>query len=416
MISSINAKEQILSLLGDNVTNERVIEELEDLSDSNFVEILLQKKIVDFLKEKNEYFLVTGEPLSLYIYNLLGISTFNPMDEKSYLPYYMDYKGYYGSMHSVIRISNSMKPIVFEYLKLITNNQVAMAIDFQKDCSCKVLDDFFIVPLEENLDLTCDYRDLDYSKVAAITVYSSKDFDDINYFIRKYGYPVIDIKNDKRIDEAFFKEMNIIGLSYCEYNKMKSILMRCDESIWNYQTYVYVYALTMDLYVNKRNVKYFFDILNKDTMNDYPSMNGSLYRRCLELGLSKEEALSIYGFSQECKYHEHGIRKNKVPDAYDKLPINIKKIIDGLDFIWFETSSIFFAEFNYLEMYYKLYADDYYEIKLGDSIEKFDSMTDLEFEELVNNIDKKHPGKNEEYDAICLYIEYKNKTASKNIS
>lgn len=106
-IYNINAKEEILNLLKDDLNDERVKQELSQLVDINYIELLLAKLIADYLKENNQSYIVSGID-NLYIAYLLGITLINPNEEESYIPYEVAFDKWHISLASEFRVPNGI--------------------------------------------------------------------------------------------------------------------------------------------------------------------------------------------------------------------------------------------------------------------------------------------------------------------
>lgn len=235
--------------------------------------------------------------------------------------------------------------------------------------------------------------------------------DDMTYFINKYGMPKNEIIEDDEITEEFFEKQNVIGLTLSEPNEIIKLLKTCDEDIWKFQTYAYIHGMVC----NMTNIPNHIECsrINEYVMSTYPTTRGMLYKKCIQLGLSHEEALKVYYYSRKSKYDSEGYRYEDWEELYNLLPANLADYLDHIDYMWPTINTLVMARFNYLEMYYKLHTPDFYQVKLKEYLAKFDSKTMEEIDELIN-IQESKEMKSDKYVYLLLYKEYKTELLSKD--
>lgn len=405
-ILKVNAKEKIFNLLGENLKDERVQKEMEFLTNKNYLEILFAKKITDYLNSENEYYLFRGNINNLYITYLLGISKLNPINDGLVLPYELVLdNGLFQKHKSLIfniNVSKGIKSKVVNLIDQLSESTYSYGILNYGEEKNKILDYKFLIPLDENAKLDDNYFRLDHSNVIEINIFDSDFIDDINYFINKYGMPAIDIKNNDKINENFFVNRMLGGITGADSDFLKKQLSLCDENILNFKTYEYLHSGSHghNLLEQFKN-----EIIDSNRIHNYPTTLDALFSLCVEYGLSIKNSTSV------CEFVRKGIKYRAANEEewqklYNMLPEPLANYLDNTNYMFPLAHSISFCELNYLEMYYKMNVPDFYNRKLGDLIYDFEMMSDDILKEMLIESDKQFDF---EYShKIKLYMEYKN--------
>ncbi len=397
------AKKEILNLLGDNANNERIRNELALLIDKNYIEILLAKKTTDYLNNHNEYYYVRGSYPNLNINYLLGITKIDPTNNNTLLPYELFFEGNNkDSFRYEINVSTKIKDKLIKYLNELVNNTLVMGYYYDDDGNKLEIDYKCLIPLNNDDDLSVNYWKIDESNYVEMNIYGFKECDDINYFINKYGYPKYDIFSDKRINNEIFNTNHIYG-TLAESKIFNNILKSVDEDNRSFDTYVSMLGA-----VSGNNILDHFEdkIIDSKTIHDYPTSREKIYELCKELGKSHEDAIRIAILSKK--------RISEYDQYYDEwaklvvgLPEYLIEYLYKIKYIFSLAHLINGSKFDYLEMYYKLTAPDYYEVKLGKYLKIFNKLDKEEIELLTDDLINNH---NSNYDNnLRLYLDYKNR-------
>lgn len=408
-IYNVNAKEEVFRLLDDELYDERVQKELSYFVDNNYIELLLTKYIADFLKENKIYYLIGGDIEDLYVAYLLGITSINPNSLENYIPFEVAFDKWRQSLSPEFRIPSGIFKMLRAYLRTLSDNKVVNAINILNNGRIKKLKEHFLFPLVDDAILNCDYSKIDELKVIKITISDFTFLDDINYFINKYGMPKDDPKTDTVINKEIFEKQNIAGITLSHIDEMKKLLKSCDEEIWNFDTFVYIYGMVLNITNYPNSIE--CNEINRYIINKYPTTRAVLYNKCIELGLSHEDALQVYYFTKKNKYDSNGERNKEWQRLYNLLPFALAEYLDHINYMWPTIPAITYSELNYLEMYYKIIAPDFYQIKLKEYLAKYDSKSMEEIDELIKKQEAKE-FKSDKYEYLLLYKEYKSRLLS----
>ena len=127
MKNKFDARQYIMNALGNNANDSRVKEELDLMSPKNFMEIFYAKKIADFLKENNEYYIVRGIYGNLFINFLLGITNVDSYE----LPYEFVFDKKDTSFVYEFHVSEAIEPKLINYL-----DKLSMGIMARTSTTC----------------------------------------------------------------------------------------------------------------------------------------------------------------------------------------------------------------------------------------------------------------------------------------
>lgn len=387
---TIDAKQEIIKLLGENVNNDRVKKELSKLSSTNFKQILLAKYISDILKENNYYFYVSSDANNLYINYLLGITNVNPLEYS--LPFELNTLHY-----GFICPNNDSKELVINKLMELTGNNIS---NYKYNNEGKIVEVKwkYIIPLKENIKIPNELNSINKDYLVFNLNVSDK-LDKLNYFINKYGLPNKDIYNDDKINYEIFAVNRIAGIDYSKNSLiMERLLKKISEDKWIFNTYLYISSA---LWMNRESVNVILNkTIDEGLMQKYPASKDSLFSLLLDNGVSKKTALKIVNNSLET----NNKLKKYIPEYLIEYLKNTYLV--GLGHV------ISLAKIDYLNMYYKITAPDYYEVMLGDYINEFNNinMDDIQkycLEYESDNYDKRIE-ESSKYYYSKLYLEYKN--------
>jgi len=398
------AKKEILNILGNNANNERIKSELALLNDKNYIEILLAKKITDYLINHNEYYDVRGVYPNLYINYLLGITKIDPTNNNTLLPYELLFENDKKPLVYEINVSTNIKDKLIKYLNELVNNTLVMGYYYDDDGNKQEIDFKCFIPLNNDIDLTKDYNfgESDNPNYIKINILGLKNYDDINYFINKYGYPKYDIFSNERIKDEIFEKNNISGL----LNKSKNIvnmLKLVNKENMTFDTYVYILGAIHGTNILEQIEG---EIIDSKRIHDYPTSRDKIYELCKELGKSHEDAIRIAILSRKriCDRDKYFDEWAKLVEG---LPEYLIKYLFKIKYTFPLANLINTAKLDYLEMYYKLNVHDYYEVKLGKYLKIFNKLDKEEIELLTDDLINNH---NSNYDNnLRLYLEYKNR-------
>ena len=347
---SKDAKKFVLEYLDDNLDNERVQNELMMLSEKNYIDIVFMKKIADFLKDNNEYYLLRGNYANLYISYLLGITSINPLDEKNPLPYKLLFMSKNKSFNYDLNVSIGIKEELIKYIKQLSENK-CITVSLNGDKS-NLLSYKYLIPLKDDICLSDDYRELNHDDYIEINIHGCSFLDEINKQIKKYGLPNFDIKNDERINSEIFDNQNIIGITGTNEEALIKLLKRCDNTVRGFDTYVY---LTAGLH-GTNVISQIGDIpIEFGTIRNFPTSREKLYQLLIKYRLSEDDALFVCDFA----WHNVKYRLNRFEKYYQimkDLPESFVSYVNNIAYIFPLAHCITYAELNYLEMYYKIYA------------------------------------------------------------
>lgn len=395
----LNAKNEIINLLGENVNNPRVIQELELLNNKNFIEILLAKKVTDFLKNNNQYYVVRALMSNLYINYLLGITSVNPCDENNYLPYeFLFEKGNANLVYDIL-VSDEVQPMVMDYIKdLFPKGETSSEYFREINGDLKKLDYKFSIALDDSINLKETSRIFGDDKVITINILPSSIPTKLNYFIKNYGMPTSDYYKEKVLTDEVFINHNLLGIvPEKEYIKYLSLV---SDDCYEFNTYSYISSG-----IHSSNVLNQFENekIDKDRIHYYPTTREKIYSLCIEYGIDKNVALEI------CRYTRMGIgyrvkHKERWIALYNMLPEPFANYLDNIEYVFPLGHVLELSKMEYLMLYYKLNAPDFYEIMLGDSFDNYSSIS----EEALNLLLHEAELNNNEYDIlkIKLFKEY----------
>ena len=360
LISNLDAEKEIKDLLGENLSNQRILKELSHFSKKNYIEILIARKIAEYLNQHKEYYIVRSNLSNLYVNCLLGITSLNPIEYN--LPFELLFHKTSGNLQFDFNVSSEMRIEVYDYLKEILGYKLKLGKSFVAERNyLKTLDFKFLIALDDTVDLNKDFRDLDTTKVIIVNILADERIDCINRFISKYGLPKYDYLTTEALNKELFVNHNIVGIASKSYSTVNNLLSLCDKEAYNFDTYVYIAGLLHGTFT----YKYAINVpITLKRIHDYPTSREKLYSLCLEYGLSEDEALDV------CYYARKNLTvRNKNKERWNelcaKLPDYLVAYLNEVEYIFPLAHLIQFSKLDYLDLYYKMIVEDYYEIKLG---------------------------------------------------
>lgn len=382
-ILKLNAKNEIINLLGENVNDIRVKQEFEMLNNKNFMEILLAKKVTDFLKSNNQYYVVRAMMTNLYVNYLLGITSVNPCDENNYLPYEFLFDSESTNFIYDIMVADEFQPVVMDYIKDLFSN-CNSSKGFTKDINgnLKESDYKYNIALDDSINLQEAWNELDNNSIITINILPSSTVTKLNYFINKYGMPEGEYYKENDLNDEVFVKHNLLGMTY-EKDYIKYLSLVSDDC-YGFNTYAYISSG-----IHSTNVLNQFEneIIDKHRMHYYPTTREKIYSLCLEYGIDKNVALEI------CKYARRGIkyRSNNGErwiELYNMLPEPLANYLDNIEYIFPLGHVLELSKMEYLVLYYKLNAPDFYEKMLGDSFDNYSSISEEALDMLLNEAEQ----------------------------
>ena len=147
-------------------------------------------------------------------------------------------------------------------------------------------------------------------------------------------------------------------------------------------------------------------IIDSKRIHDYPTSRDKIYELCVGLGKSHEDAIRIAILSKK-RISEYDKYYDEWTKLVEGLPEYLIKYLFKIKYTFPLAHLINTAKIDYLEMYYKLNAHDYYEVKLGKYLKIFNKLDKEEIELLSDDLINNH---NINYNNnLRLYLEYKNR-------
>lgn len=334
MNNIFDARQYIINELGDRVNDLRVKAELSLMTEKNFMEIYYAKKVADYLRDNNEYYLVRGIYSNLYINYLLKITEV----ESSKLPYEFLFIKNDTSFVYEFNVSKQFEPKIVEYL-----NDVSCGIMVRTKTSC-------LIPYMNQHIKLGEYENRCHDKLIEIGILSLNGLDKLNENIKQYGLPGYDIRDDEQINSAIFDDQNIDCITGTDADDLKCLLIRCDKSLKNFSTYVYLLCGLHGTNVIKQFKE---DPIDLELIQKYPTSREKLYEFLLSRGISKQKALLI------CEYTRMGrnFRERNIiewDNLTDDITVSLKRYLDNIEGFFPIAHCMTFAKLNYLEIYYKL--------------------------------------------------------------
>ena len=340
MKNNFDARQYIMNALGNNANDSRIREELNLISPKNFMEIFYAKKIADFLKENNEYYIVRGIYGNLFINFLLGIS-----DVDSYeLPYEFVFNKKDTSFVYEFHVSESIEPKLINYL-----DKLSMGIMARTSTAC-------LLPYTDQLIGINDYINKNHNTLIEIGITKLSSLDRLNENIKKYGLPEKSILEDEAINKEIFQKLNLDGITYSNTKCLKNLIPQCELEECNFYTYIYLLGIAHGKGISEQmNSKR----IDEKTMLKYPTNREDLYNLLLNKGISKGRALEIVYFTRlGKKYRLKNIEKWEI--LVNSFPKYLKDYLNEIDSIFPKYHLIAFAKMNYLEIYYRILENDVY--------------------------------------------------------
>lgn len=337
----IDARTYVINELGNKVSELRVIKELALMNEKNFMEVYYAKKVSDFLKANNEYYIVRGIYGNLYINYLLGITDVEPYELPYELPYEFVFDKTEKSFIYEFNVSVFFEPQLIDYI-----NEISGGIMVRTVTSC-------LIPYTDQIVSLEDYVNKCHDKLIEIGVMGLNGLYKLNENIKKYGLPKYDILKDSRINKEIFDNLNIDDLTYCDDKNLKKCLSLCDKDVWNFKTYVYLLAGA-----HGRGLIDQFGLMNitKESMEAYPTTREDLYNLLLLLRTPKEKALKICRYTRLGRSHRclQGKKVKEWRELVSDLPSILRGYLNEIESIFPKYHIMAFARMNYLEVYYKL--------------------------------------------------------------
>ena len=391
----IDAKNEIINMLGNNVNNERVLKEVSLYSPRMLKQILLAKYISNILKANDCLYLLRGNENNSFINYLLGITNVNPIEYN--LP---------PEMHTIGTLefecpSEDIKKLIIKELKKITPIYNVKNMDNGKLIE---LNFKFIIPLIDDLNIP-DYsklRDISEEYYLIFNLNVNEVLGKIDYFKNEYGLPKYNVCEDNDINYEIFKSKKIAGLfrsSSINLN-FEKLLDRCKEENWNFNTYTYISgALWMDKAYKLK------DEINDNLIKKYPTTKDTLFNLLVEIGLSVDESKLVANEISKKKLF------NNNKDLKEKIPQYLLNYLGDYSYFVSLGHVIAFAKMDYLIMYYKLNAPDFYNVMIGEYINDLNLINVFEIKKYCYIYENHKQNAIEDLDTYYyskLFLEYKN--------
>jgi len=339
-------KNDILFLLKDNMDNERVKEELSHLSDKNYLELYIARKIIQELKAHDEYFIVRVDYPNLYISYLLGITDINPCDKDNYLPYELILKDNVFDLTLDIAISTKICKEISEKIFRISSD-LKLKSSYGPNLNSKL---FFkhLISIDDDIDLNKDFSEIDHDKVITINLLSNWRMDLINYFMKK-NYDLPKSIDNEILNEETFRHHNFEG-SFLDVDYFNYLLSKCE--VHSMKAYEYLCSGVKGV----GTLSFDDENITNKIIHDYPTTRERLYSLLIEYGLNKEDALEICRLTREGKFSINN-------ELYNKIPKNLADYLCGIEYMWSLAPGLAYAKMDYLLLYFKLNYDEYYKQK-----------------------------------------------------
>ena len=306
----------------------------------NFMEIFYAKKIADFLKENNEYYIVRGIYGNLYINFLLKITNVDSYE----LPYEFVFDKKDASFVYEFHVSESIEPKLINYL-----DKLSMGIMARTSTAC-------LLPYTDQFIGINDYINKNHNTLIEIGITKLSSLDRLNENIKKYGLPEKNILEDEAIKKEIFQRLNLDGITYSNTKCLKKLIPQCEPVECNFYTYIYLLGIAhgkgLAEQMNSKRI-------NEETMLKFPTNREDLYNLLLNKGISKGRALEIVYFTRlGKKYRLKNIEKWEI--LVNSFPKYLKDYLNEIDSIFPKYHLIAFAKMNYLEIYYRILGNDVY--------------------------------------------------------
>lgn len=375
-MNKIDARQYILNELSNNINDPRVREELSLMNDKNFMELYYVKRITDFLKANNEYYIVRNVYSNLYINYLLGITDIEPND----LPYEFVFMKKDKFFRFDFNVSVSFEPRIMDFLNEISNGIIVKTIT-----SC-------LIPYTDQIISLEDYVNKNHEKLIEIGIMGMEGLSILNENIKKYGLPNCDITQNNEISYEIFNNKNIDGITGINTNMLSRLLERCDESIKNFDTYVYI---TAGMHGTNVISQIYNSPITEDTIKKFPSTREGLYKLLIESKIDKQTALQICEYTRKGRKYRAN-NKTKWEELTNNITVSLRRYLDNIDGLFPLAHCISFAKLNYLEVFYKLMnersnesktVNDDFKEELGHNIKKRDEYL-TEYQEIWDNVRK----------------------------
>ncbi|RIA77928.1 DnaA-like protein [Anaeroplasma bactoclasticum] len=377
MNNIFDARQYVLNELGDKVNDPRVREELSLMTDKNFMEVYYSKKISDFLKSNNEYYIVRGFYGNLYINFFLDITdSIEPYD----LPYEFVFDKKEQSFIYDFNVSTSFESKLIDYL-----NEISNGVMVRTTTSC-------LIPYTNQTISLDDYENRNHEKLIEIGIMGMEGLSILNKNIKKYGLPNYDITQNNEISYEIFNKRNIEGITGINTNMLSRLLERCDESTKSFDTYVY---LTAGMHGTNVISQIYNSPITEDTIKKYPTTREGLYALLIESKIDKQTALQICEYTRKGRKYRAN-NKAKWEELTSNITVSLRRYLDNIDGLFPLAHCISFAKLNYLEIFYKLMnepsnesktVNDYFKEELGHNIKKRDEYL-TEYQEIWDNVRK----------------------------
>lgn len=360
---NVNAKEEIMNELNKLSLNEeeqsRLSEELNHLNEINSCIIYLLKIIKDYANEKKEYIFYRGYIYNSFICYLLKITDINPFDKKYYL--YNEFLYRDGIIDADINVSWQFEDKLVKYLKVLLKGNFYKALIEEHDKLIKhptkyvvFLDDSDAEFINYNGEQVINYNKLYPYDFFQIDICNVTGLNQLSEDINEYGYPKIDLFNNKEIFNSIFKVDNMDNSILYKFINEHVLKDRKEKLLIEGK-----YYNLLDYYLTA----YGKDITNEDEIFDiycklFPKTRDQLMKLLLEYGVERRKAYKLTLMISTGKNKDYKRWKKTINEIYDILEIETRAYLELTNYLPPLGHVIAYVRYDALRYYFELIKEE----------------------------------------------------------